>query len=300
MKFVGSSTGKKLITLSLPTIGLSALLYNAIPYTVLLDKYQELYQLYKDKCAVPVPENIERLFQEVVTDLEGQLAMKYVVKPFMTSEFDIFNAGATYNRQGAIIGIPATFAYNSLEDVDQNKIMVGSRSVEWGTKTGERLKYSLVLSDKAKKFAIAHEVLMSNTYQMWLKDFYPPLILFLAMKFSELYKEKFKLHLQPPVFRGAVYSVIGLFGYIVWCLVYDRTNITYEMRTTKKLSEMGSDYVEGGIEYYSKVLERNKALRDLLPEGSSLFTVTGNKHALLRFPTVPLTARKQILQESHS
>lgn len=300
MKFVVSPNVQKLIRYSLPTFGISILLYNAVPYTVLLDKYQELYQLYKDKSPVPVPENIERLFQEVVTDLEGQLAARYLVKPFMTSEFDIFNAGATYNRQGAIIGIPAAFAYSSLEDVDQNKIMVGSRSVKWGTKAGERLKNSLLLSDKAKKFAIAYEVLMSNTYQMWLKDLYPPLILFLAMRFSELCKEKLKLHLQPPALRGTVYSVTGLFGYILWCLVYDRTNVTYEMQTTKKLSQMGSDYIEGGIEYYSKVLERNRALRDLLPEGPSLYTVTGNKHALLRFPTLPLTARKQLLQESRS
>lgn len=42
----------------------------------------------------------------------------------MTSEIDIFNAGTTYNRQGAIVGIPAYFMYTSLDDVDENKIMV--------------------------------------------------------------------------------------------------------------------------------------------------------------------------------
>lgn len=155
-----------------------------------------------------------------------------------------------------------------------------------------------MLSDKAKKFAIAHEILMSNTYQMWLQGIYPFLLLLAAVKFSELCREKLHLAHQPPGFRGGVYSVIGLFGYIFWYLLQDRTNITYEMKITKKLSELGSDYVEGGIEYYTKVLERNKALRDLLPEGPSMYTVTGNKPTLLRFPTVPLTARKQVLQES--
>lgn len=298
INFAVSSKGRSLIRGSIIAFGLGTVSYNILPYTVLIDQYQELYQLYKDNHAVPVPENIEHLFKEVVTNLENQLANKYMVRPFMTSEFDIFSAGATYNKQGAIVGIPATFLYTSLDDVDENKIMVANRTVKWETEAGVRLKHSLVLSDKAKKFAIAHEILMSNTYQMWIQAMYPFLTLFAAVRFSELCREKLYLAFQPPGFRGGVYTVIGLFGCILWCLVHDRTNVVYEMQATKKLTELSSDYIEGGIEYYTKVLERNKALRDLLPEGPSMYTVTGNKPALLRFPTVPLTARKQVLLES--
>lgn len=170
--------------------------------------------------------------------------------------------------------------------------------MKWETEAGKRLKRSLVLSDKAKKFAIAHEILLANTYQMWLHSVCPPFVLIAAVRFSELCREKLHLGVKSPGFRSGVYSVIGIFGCIFWCLIYDRVNVIYEMRTTKKLTELGDDYIEGGIEYYTKVLERNKALRDLLPEGPSLYTVTGNKPYLLRFPTIPLIARIQILQES--
>lgn len=80
--------------------------------------------LCRDNQPVAVPENINNLFQEVITDLESQLAKRFFVRPFMTSEFDTFNAGATYNLQGAIVGIPATFMYTTLDDVDKNKIKV--------------------------------------------------------------------------------------------------------------------------------------------------------------------------------
>ena len=40
---------------------------------------------------------------------------------------------------------------------------------------------------------------------------------------------------------------------------------------------MGRGYAEGGVEFYTKVLQRNVALRELMgSEGEGVFTVKGN------------------------
>lgn len=47
IKFAVSDMGQRVIRASISVCGVGSVAYNLIPYTVLLDKYRELHQLYK-------------------------------------------------------------------------------------------------------------------------------------------------------------------------------------------------------------------------------------------------------------
>ena len=49
------------------------------------------------------------------------------------------------------------------------------------------------------------------------------------------------------------------------------------------------DYAHGGVEHYTKVLQRNQALRAFNPEGGSHINLLGEDVTWLRIKTKPLT-----------
>ena len=64
-------------------------------------------------------------------------------------------------------------------------------------------------------------------------------------------------------------------------------------KVDRKVVQLGREYAEGGLEFYTKLLQRNMALRLLLGEaGSRLYTVYGNNVAKWRRPHAMLTERR--------
>ena len=65
-----------------------------------------------------------------------------------------------------------------------------------------------------------------------------------------------------------------------------------ERKADKTVSSLSLELAEGGVEFYSKLLQRNKKLRELMgSDGDSLFTPSGDVSTLIRTPNVPLTHR---------
>jgi hypothetical protein len=65
-----------------------------------------------------------------------------------------------------------------------------------------------------------------------------------------------------------------------------------ETRADKTISCLSLELAEGGVEFYSKLLQRNKKLRQLMgSDGDNLFTPSGDVSTLIRTPNVPLTHR---------
>jgi hypothetical protein len=65
-----------------------------------------------------------------------------------------------------------------------------------------------------------------------------------------------------------------------------------EKKADKTISSLSVELAEGGVEFYSKLLQRNKKLRELMgSEGDSLFTPSGDVSTLIRTPNIPLTHR---------
>lgn len=76
------------------------------------------------------------------------------------------------------------------------------------------------------------------------------------------------------------------------------TEVYYETDVDKKLCELGEDFIESGVIFYQKILERNQALRELMgKEGESKYSKLGNENFGLRQPRLALMHRKQFFEE---
>ena len=81
------------------------------------------------------------------------------IRWFTALGYDPIHGGYLSSKMGAIIRLPATFSYQSTDDVDRTTInMYRDKSICWSSEAGTVLTNSLLLSDSARKFAIAREV----------------------------------------------------------------------------------------------------------------------------------------------
>jgi hypothetical protein len=73
-----------------------------------------------------VSTNVKKRIEEVLNEMKVSEKERKYIKPFTVFGFDIFHAGCTSTRTGAIIGIPSNFSYERTSDVDKHHILVSS------------------------------------------------------------------------------------------------------------------------------------------------------------------------------
>lgn len=106
------------------------------------------------------------------------------------------------------------------------------------------------------------------------------------------------LHAGPLSLRAVLYTLVGTFATGTYFLMKDITEVYYESGVDKKLCALGSDFVESGVIFYEKILERNQALRELMGrEGENKYSKLGNENFGLRQPRLALIHRKQFFEE---
>jgi len=67
----------------------------------------------------PVLPKVQRLVDQVIQDLNLSKKERIAITPFIVYGFDVFHAGSTQLRSGAVIGIPVSFTYEEDHDVDR-------------------------------------------------------------------------------------------------------------------------------------------------------------------------------------
>lgn len=166
------------------------------------------------------------------------------------------------------------------------------------SEVGRKLAESLILPEKAKEFAICREILMTQNNKVIFESTYPFISLFFAYSLSQYLNRRLNLYAAPQALRGILYSIIGFFSIGSYFLFKDMTEVHYETQVDKKLCELGPEYIEGGIIFYEKLLQRNQALRELLGnEGQKKYTKLGNENYSLRQPHIALIHRKQFFEQ---
>ena len=212
---------------------------------------------------------------------------------FLAFDQDPVHTGSLKMRMGTSIGLPANLTYNSLEDMERTKIVLGNKPVDWSSPAGQKFAESLLLSNSAKKFVIAREVKHVMTqYAMWQS------LMALGFAFST-YSLAFvtntvmglRVRASRPV-RFIVYGLIGGATGTLYILAKDAYNCRKERQADAAAAEMGREYAAGGVEYYQKVLERNIAMRTLMEkEGNKFYTPYGNKVVFWRAQALPFSNR---------
>ena len=87
---------------------------------------------------------------------------------------------------GAIIGIPPTYGYKTLDEVHASKPVVNHKRIDEDSPAGKSLCNSLLLSDKAKMFGIAREVMHTNDNHVYVKS-----CMYLAMCLAAYYTGRY-------------------------------------------------------------------------------------------------------------
>ena len=210
---------------------------------------------------------------------------------------DPIHKGSLQLRTGALIGLPSTFYYRSVNDVESNSILVGQEIIDWSSSAGEELQNALVLSDKAKAFAIAREIFYVKSFGVHINTVMQTCSLLLAYTSGSVLNDRFLLTLRlKPWARFSVFSLIAVAWLSVYIVVNDTVQCWYDNSVDESAAKLRKIYAEGGFEYYNAVLRRNHALRTLLgSRGKRQFTNYGNVVSVWRNPSVQLTSRRDNL-----
>ena len=212
---------------------------------------------------------------------------------------DIIHRGSTFSRFGGIIGIPVNFRYRSTEDVEKEKITLNNAAIDWDSAAGKCLLDSMVLSENGRQFAIARELFYLHTLHIYVRvallggSFF--CAYWLGAAANAIYGFSRRL---PTASRVVIYSLFAGMGATFYCFASDSYSWYRDRKVDRQAAGLGLEYAEGGVEFYNKLLKRNIALRALIgPEGGKRYTAYGNDIHFWRSPTVPLTSRRDAMQD---
>lgn len=172
--------------------GISLFGINFIPHSLLLEKYKGILQayklvlplsviqrtsyrisLYRDGVEREITPKTDYIFYKSLDLVNFSEYEKKLVKNFAVYGFDAISIGCTKFRNGARVGIPVNYSYESVNDIDRTDIMMRSKKIDWNSKAGQLLEDALLLSEDEKVFGITRAILESNTYKPILQSAYP-------------------------------------------------------------------------------------------------------------------------------
>lgn len=217
---------------------------------------------------------------------------------FASFGFHPVSAGVPWLPAGAQIGIPANF--NSTTDdpsgITNRNIFINGKTVDWSSETGSALKEALVFSLDAQKFAIAREVARLQSGGPIMTATVAPLCLGGVWVYSVVLKQVFGLHGGPVLMRGAV-NVLALgIGAVSYFLTSDAVSQWVDYSSDRRAAAVSPEYTRGGVEFYDKILSRNKTLRSLMGQkGEEMYAPSGNLFPahVLQLKHTPYTSRRE-------
>lgn len=237
----------------------------------------------------------------VLKDAKIATRKKPDVKFFQVHGDEPFHAGSLNMNWGGIVGLPHNFNYKKVNEINTSEIKVfADQRVKWDTKPGKRLLESMVLSEKAQKFATAREIYYLNNNHVLFQSSAVAVSAVLGVAIAEfvLKMPKYKIAEKPTVVRLVLYGLCFCIGYFNWCMLHDGLNNYYDRDSDKQAALTGEDYFDGGVEYYSQMLKRNKAFRKLLGDkGARFITSEGDTRTFWRCRHMPTTVRLHAIND---
>lgn len=217
---------------------------------------------------------------------------------FASFGFHPVGAGVPWLPAGAQIGIPANFnsTANDPSGITNRTIFINGKSVEWDSDAGSALKEALLFSPDAQKFSIAREVARLQSGGPILSGAVAPVCLGGVWVYSVVLKQVFGLHTGPPLLRGAVNALALGLGAVSYLLVSDSVSQWIDYNSDQRAAGLSRDYAKGGVEFYDKILSRNKTLRTLMGQkGEEMYAPSGNLFPahLLQLKHTPYTSRRE-------
>ncbi|KAG7282281.1 hypothetical protein CRUP_033808 [Coryphaenoides rupestris] len=215
--------------------------------------YRKLYQAWHKGRPVALSDKLQELFQQVRV-------------PWLPA--------------GAHVGLPANFNSSTPQDargITDRSVFINGQAVAWDSEAGGALRDSLVLSPAAQRFAVAREVARLDIGGPVVSAAVAPACLGSVWVYSTVVKQMLGLHGGPALFRGAAnLAALGL-GAVSYLLTSDAISQWVDYSSDRRAAAVSPDYTRGGVEFYDKLLSRNRTLRTLMgPKGEEMYAASGN------------------------
>uniref|UniRef100_A0A1A7YG50 Transmembrane protein 177 n=1 Tax=Iconisemion striatum TaxID=60296 RepID=A0A1A7YG50_9TELE len=258
--------------------------------------YRQLYQAWYKGEPVMLSDKLETLFQQVLKDYHVSSTKNFCA--FASFGFHPVGAGVPWLPAGVQIGIPANF--NSTVDdpsgITNRNIFINGKVVEWSSDAGCALKEALVFSVEAQKFAIAREVARLQSGGPVMSAAVAPFCLGGVWVYSVVLKQVFGLHGGPMLLRGAANILALGIGAVSYFLTSDALSQWLDYSSDRRAAGVSQEYAKGGVEFYDKMLSRNKTLRSLMGQkGEEMYAPSGNLFPanILQLKHTPYTSRRE-------
>lgn len=210
--------------------------------------------------------------------------------------------GALSLKQHCLLGLPATFNWKTDEEFENGKHSLIKKNFPWEHPQADRVKAALMLTDEEKEFVIARQLGYldnRNVYARLVQRFGCLGVAFFVAHAVNMKYGFYNRRIHTTATNTVIVTIFGMFA-IIGCglLVFmDDAYTCYLDRLADKYAGTASkQYAAAGVSYYNKLLESNKALRDIIPGAEKKFTVYGNEMVgIFRTKTIPIMQRRDYL-----
>lgn len=160
---------------------------------------------------------------------------------------------------------------------------------------GQQFLKSLILSEAAKKYSIARELMLTDSHRIFIKSVLSAVVLMPMYALgSYVYNG---LPPNPARVRMLALVLLSNIGVLVWFFARTATENFYQKKADEKVCDIGEEYIKGGIEYYETIIQRNLALRNILPDGENMYSKQGDQIEFIsELSELPITYRKRYLE----
>lgn len=226
-----------------------------------------------DKHGQPVEMSTElkNIEKEIILKLDWEVNLLANFRLLMSREIEICHRGLINGKGGAIIGIPQTFLCHNVSDIScwDDICKCYDINVEKSSESAKELGEALILSNKAKKFAIAREIFLAKSYHKFMQ----PLFMFSSgfLTYTVWY------YLDKPLkSKALIRNSVHIFGILFMVKLYLEMMVIYtrrlEHKTDVQACKLEEDYAEGGIEFYNKLIKIQQVV-SLLQNEKELSTI---------------------------
>lgn len=125
------------------------------------------------------------------------------------------------------VGIPINYTYTGENDIEKSAIIVRGKPVDWNSQGGQLLEQSLVLTEDEQIFGIAREALQLQNHSVFLRSLYSSGTIVLVYSVASTLNSKLRLFYRPLSLRVALYGIVSCFGYGVYTLLTDYTQVSF-------------------------------------------------------------------------
>ncbi|NXG79601.1 TM177 protein, partial [Baryphthengus martii] len=260
--------------------------------------FKLLHECWSEGQPAELPQRLRDVFRGVLQDTGVKSADSY--RAFAASGFHPVSAGIPWLPAGSLVGIPPNFdsTDEDKKGITNHVVVINGKKVDWESNAGVALKEALTFSREAQKFALAREVVYLQNGSPLASAVVAPACLAGTFLCGKGVKQLLGLSAGPMILRSIRNLITAAGGLMCYYVSYDAVTYHLDCRADRKAAAISKDYARGGVEFYDKILSRNRILRGLMGEqGTKVYAPSGNlfpRH-WFRIKYTPYTYRRDLI-----